>query len=194
MLQVHCSCENAAEMRARLCTMTAFISVSIAAATGSDPATNGAVGGAIASNTAYMRAILARGGSNGLNELYEYSLMPALRDFGIMSYPIETPVVPQLLRQIEFQQNCKLIIENLFKDHANRRYMQASAHKFKTIKISPRYVAPIASTQLIKFIGWNCFGAIVISLTFFGALYLFQLAESKRYHQNDEILIDVTDY
>jgi hypothetical protein len=62
------------------------------------------------------------------------------------------------------------------------------------IKFSPSYMAPIASTQLntISLIGWTCFGVVLIGFTIFVALYVFQLAERKRY-KNYEILTDVTD-
>jgi hypothetical protein len=51
-------------------------------------------------------------------------------------------------------------------------------------------MAPIASTQLntTALIGWTCLGVGLIGFTMFGALYLFQRAERKRY-QNDECLM-----
>lgn len=54
--------QTAAERRARIVTLAAFFSTSGASAVTTDPATNVAVGGAVASKIAYMRAILTRGG------------------------------------------------------------------------------------------------------------------------------------
>lgn len=65
----------------------------------------------------------------------------------------------------------------------------------KIIIIVPNYLAPIASisTQITStaLVGWTCFGLVTIGFTTLGALYLFQLAERKRW-QNHEVIIDVT--
>ncbi len=52
-----------AEKRQRIGTLAAFLATSAAAVT-TDPTTNAALGGAVASKIAYMRAILARGGGS----------------------------------------------------------------------------------------------------------------------------------
>jgi hypothetical protein len=139
--------QTAAERKARIATLAAFLATSAGSAITTNPATNAAVGGAIASKIAYMRAILVRGGSD---QLSEYFLIPSLKDFAIMANPIKTTVVPPLLSpaQMEFQDNCKLINQNLFREHTARRYVQGSAQKFKMIEFSTTYMAPIASTQL----------------------------------------------
>ena len=89
-----------------------------------------------------------------------------------------------------------MIINNMFQEHTARRYLQGSTQKLKTI--GPTYLAPIASTQIktTALIGWTCFSVGLIGFTTFGALYLFQRAERKRWqnqqNQNEEVLIDVT--
>lgn len=49
-----------------------------------------------------------------------------------MANPIKTPVVTTLLSpaQMEFQANCKLITQNLFREHTACHYVQGSAQKF----------------------------------------------------------------
>ena len=86
-----------------------------------------------------------------------------------------------------------MIINNMFQEHTARRYLQGSTQKLKTI--GPTYLAPIASTQIktTALIGWTCFGVGLIGFTTFGALYLFQRAERKRWqNQNEGVIIDVT--
>jgi hypothetical protein len=71
--------QTVAERRARIATLAAFLSTSGTSAVTTDPATNAAVGGAIASKIAYMRSILAaRGGSQ---QLLEYVLTPSLKKY-----------------------------------------------------------------------------------------------------------------
>ena len=55
--------QTEAERRARILTLAAFLSTSASTVT-LDPATNVAVGSAVASKIAYMRAILTRGGGS----------------------------------------------------------------------------------------------------------------------------------
>jgi len=71
--------QTVAERRARIATLAAFLSTSGSSALRTDPATNAAVGGAIASKIAYMRSILAaRGGSQ---QFLEYVLTPSLKNY-----------------------------------------------------------------------------------------------------------------
>ena len=56
--------QTAAERRARIATLAAFLSTSVASAFRTDPATNAAVGSVVVSKIAYMRAILTRGGGS----------------------------------------------------------------------------------------------------------------------------------
>lgn len=95
----------------------------------------------------------------------------------------------------QFTANCRLSINNIFQDHTASLYLQGSTEKIKIV--APTYLAPIASvsTQIntTALIGWTCFGLGLIGFTTLGALYLFQLAERKRWqNQNHEVIIDVT--
>ena len=126
-----------------------------------------------------MRAILARGGH--------------LKDFTIVVDSIKTPMVHPYRAQ--FTDNCKITINNMFQEHTARRYLQGSAQKIKTI--APTYLVPIASASTkvntTALIGWTCFGVGLIGFITFGALYLFQRAEHKRWqNQNEGVIIDVT--
>ena len=83
----------------------------------------------------------------------------------------------------------------MFQEHTARRYLQGSAQKIKTV--APTYLAPIASASTkvntTALIGWTCFGIGLIGFITFGALYLFERAERKRWqNQNEVVLIDVT--
>ena len=177
-------------------TRASFLSASAGALT-TDPTTNAAMGAAVASKIAYMKAILAtRGGSQ---QLLEYVLTPSLKNYLMKNYSITVnPVVTPLLSpaQIQLQETNKLIIQNMFQEHTTRRYLQGCAQKIKTV--APNYLAPItaaASTTVntTAVIGWTCLGVGLISFTILGSLYLFQRAERKRWqNQNDEVIIDVT--
>ena len=163
---------TAFERRKRIATLASFLSASAGALT-TDPTTNAAMGAAIASKIAYMKAILGtRGGGS-----------PSLMDYLITVTPVVNPA------QIKLQETHKLIIQNLFQEHTARRYLYGLAQKGKPTV----YLAPIASAQIktTALVGWTCFGAGLIGFTILGLLYLFQRAERKR-AQNHEIIIDVT--
>jgi hypothetical protein len=180
--------KTAAERRDRIAILAAFLSTSASAVT-TDPATNAAVGGAVASKIAYMRAILARGGSS---QIQQYILTPSLKDYVIIVDSIKTPVLDVHPYRSEFTANSKMIIDNMFKQHTAHRYMEGSIQKIKTIP--PTCLIPIASTQIntTALIGWTCFGVTIISFIILGSLNLFQRSERKRWqNQNDEVLIDV---
>ena len=181
--------KTAAERRARIATLAAFLSTSASAVT-TDPATNAAVGGAVASKIAYMRAILTRGG--GSSNIAKSISSSSLKEFAIIVDSVKTPILEIHPYRIEFTSNSKIIIDNMFQEHTARRYLQGSAQKIKTV--APTYLGPIASTQIntTALIGWTCFGVTIISFTILGSLYLFQRSERKRWqNQNDEVLIDV---
>ena len=128
----------AAERRARIATLAAFLSTSGVSAVTTDPATNAAVG----SKIAYMRAILTRGGGS-------YNItksISSLKDFAIIVDSVKTPVLEIHLYRTQFTYNSKMIIDNMFQEHTARRYLQGSAQKIKTV--APTYLAPIASTQI----------------------------------------------
>ena len=175
-----------AEKRQRIATLAAFLATSAAAIT-TDPTTNAAVGGAVASKIGYMRAILTRGGGGS----YKITkLKSSLKDFSII---VDTPVLEFDPSRTQFTSNSKMIIGNMFQEHTARRYLQGSAQKIKTV--APTYLAPMASSQIntTALIGWTCLGVGLISFTILGSLYLFQRAERKRcQNQNDEVLIDVS--
>jgi len=182
---------NAVERHKRIAILASFLSASAGALT-TDPTTNAAMGAAVASKIAYMKATLAtRGGSQ---QLLEYVLTPSLKNYLMKNYSITVnPVVTPA--QIQLQETNKLIIQNMFQEHTARRYLQGSAQKIKTV--APNYLAPMAaaSTRVntTAVIGWTCLGVGLIGFTILGSLYLFQRAERKRWqNQNDEVLIDVT--
>lgn len=175
---------TAAERRQRIATLASFLAAS-GGALSTDPTTNGAIGAAVASKIGYMRAILARGGGS------QHILNPSLKDFTIVVDSIKTPMVHPYRAQ--FTDNCKITINNMFQEHTARRYLQSSTQKLKNI--GPTYLAPIASTQIktTALICWTCFGVGLIGFITFGALYLFQRAEHKRWqNQNEGVIIDVT--
>jgi len=55
--------QTVAERKARIATLAAFLSTSVRSSLTTDPATNAAVGAAVETKLAYMRAIFARGGA-----------------------------------------------------------------------------------------------------------------------------------
>ena len=180
---------TAIERRQRIAILASFLEASAGALT-TDPTTNGAMEAAVASKIAYMRAILARGGSQ---EIVEYILIPSLKNFAITTNPVKTPLVTPLLSpaEIGFQENGKLITQNIFREHTARRYINWFAQKVKPTA----YLAPIASTQIntTAVIGWTSLGVGLLGLITLGALCLFQRAERKRWqNQNDEVIIDLT--
>jgi len=180
--------KTAAERRARIATLAAFLSTSVTSAATLDPATNAGLGGAVASKISHMREILIRGGS-----LTKSISSSSLKDFVIIVDSVKTPALEMDPYRTQFTYNSKLIIDNMFQEHATHRYIQGSAQKLKTI--APAYLAPIVSTQIntTAVIGWTCFGVGIISFTIVGSLYLFQRAERKRWqNQNDEVLINAT--
>ena len=77
------------EKRQRIATLASFLAASGGAFT-TDPNTNAAIGGAVASKIGYMKAILARGGAS---QIEQYILAPSLKDFAIIADSIKTPVL-----------------------------------------------------------------------------------------------------
>ena len=173
-------------------TSAAFLSTSGASAVTTDPATNAAVGSAVASKIAYMWAVLTRGG--GSYNIAKSISSSSLKEFAIVVDSVNTPVLDIYPYRTEFTYNSKIIIDNMFQDHTARRYLLGSAQKIKTV--APTCLAPMASASTkvntTALIGWTCLGVGLISFTILGSLYLFQRAERKRWQtQNDEVLIDV---
>ena len=133
---------------------------------------------------------MARGGASSHQITKPIS---PLKDFTILADSIKTPILEIHPYRAEFTANSKRILDNMFQEHAARRYLQGSAQKIKTIV--PTYLAPIASTQIntTALIGWTFFGVGLIGLPTLGALYLFQRVERKRSQtKNTKIVIDVT--
>ena len=165
--------QTAAKRRARIATLAALLSTSKTSAVTIDPATNAAVGSAVASKIAYMRAILTRGGGRN----YKITkLKSSLKDFSII---VDTPVLEIDPSRTQFTSNSKMIIDNMFQEHTARRYLQRSAQKIKAV--APTYLAPMASSQIntTALIGWTCLGVGLISFTILSSLYLFQRALIK---------------
>ena len=132
--------QTAAERRARIITLAAFLSTSGASAVTTDPATNAAVGSAVASKMAYMRAILTRGG--GSYNITKSISSSSLKDFAIIVDSVKPPVLEIHPYRTQFTYNSKMIIDNMFQEHTARRYLQGSAQKIKTV--APTYLAPVA--------------------------------------------------
>lgn len=154
--------QTAAERRARIATLAAFLSTSGASAVTTDPATNAAVGSAVASKIAYMRAILTRGG--GSYNITKSISSSSLKEFAIIVDSVKTPVLDIHPYRTEFTYNSKMIIDNMFQEHTARRYLQGSAQKIKTV--APTYLVPMASASTkvntTALIGWTCLGVGLI--------------------------------
>ena len=173
--------QTAAERKARIATLAAFLSTSGASAVTTDPATNAAVGSAVASKIAYMRAILTRGGGGSYNIAKSIS-SSSLEEFAVVVNSVKTPVLDIHPYWTEVTYNSKMIIDDMFQEHTARRCLQGSAQKIKTV--APSYLAPMASASTkvntTALIGWTCLGVGLISFTILGSLYLFQCVEGKR--------------
>lgn len=182
--------KTVAERRARIATLAAFLSASSSAVT-LDPATNAAVGGAVAAKIAYMRAILTRGGAILSSPINVRQQISSVKDFTIIVDSVKNPVLEMnnVSYQTQFVTNSKLIIANLFQEYTARRCLKASTQKLKTI--NPVYLVPVASTQMnIALIGWTFCGIGILSLTTLTGLYFFQREQRRRYY-NKNILIEI---
>ena len=153
--------QTAAERRARIATLAAFLFTSEASAVTTDPATNAAVGSAVASKIAYMLAILTRGG--GSYNLAKSISSSSLKEFAIVVDSVKTPVLDIHPYRTEFTYNSKMIIDNMFQEHTARRYLKGYAQK-----IVPTYLVPMASASTkvntTALIGWTCLGVGLIIL------------------------------
>ena len=106
------------------------------------------------------------------------------------------PMVLKLVdaRAVAFQNDCKIIIENMFQEHAMRRALNSPAQR---IYNNPSVVSTVVSVtsssslNVLPIIGWSIFGLTVTVGSVGLALHIFQRAERNRWHnQNDEVLID----
>ena len=166
--------QNEAERRARVATLAAFLSGSMAAATASTPTANAGLGAGIASHINHMRETLkARGGCSLDSEIV---LGSKAKNFEIILDSANIPIVKinRYRYQAEFRSNSKIIINNLFNEHTQRRSFQVTKNTFKTL--SPTCIAPIASTQIFNtsfasgtILGFGL-GMVIVGCTTFSAL------------------------
>jgi hypothetical protein len=130
--------QTAAEIRARITTLAAFLSTSTTSIATTDPATNAAVGGAVASKIFYIQAIIAaRGGAIERITKLNFSS----KDYVIIVDSVKTPVSDIHPYRRQFTENSKIIIDNMFQKHTSSLYLQGSAQKIKAIP--PTCLAPI---------------------------------------------------
>lgn len=101
--------QTVAERRARITTLAIFLSVCASSSIRLDPATNIAMGSAIATKIAPPRVILARGGATKAVYSPLYILKPSL----IVLDSVKSPVVHPY--QTQFTAQSKMIIDNMFR-------------------------------------------------------------------------------
>lgn len=95
-------------------------------------------------------------------------------------------------RTVAFQNDCKIIIETMFREHAMRRALKSSAQR---IYNNPSVVSTVVSVtsssslNILPIIGWSIFGLTVTAGSVCLALHIFQRAERNRYSY--ETVIDV---
>jgi len=176
--------KSSAERRARVSTLACFLAASGKSVLNSNPPTNGALGGAIASHISHMREVLktTRGGQILFKKVKKNNLIKILFSDS-----------KNYSSKLEFNSNCKVIIDNVFREHTLRRAAQASP----PVKISPE-IAPTIILQVIPNNRFNLIKSIFItSLLFIVSsiitLYLFQIMKRRRYYINEKeaIIIDV---
>ena len=94
-------------------------------------------------------------------------------------------------RAVAFQNDCRIIIENMFQEHSMRRALNSSAQRiYNNPSVVPTVVS-LTSLNVLTIIGWSIVGLTVTIGSIGLALHIFQKAERNRYTQNDEVLIDV---
>ena len=123
--------QTAAERKARIATLAAFLSASGASAVTTDPATNAAIGGAVASKIAYMRAILTRGGGGGSYNIAKSISSSSLEEFAVVVNSVKTPVLDIHPYRTVFTYNSKMIINNMFQEHTARRCLLNYCYSLK---------------------------------------------------------------
>ena len=177
------------EKRKRIATLAAFLSASAAALT-TDPTTNAAIGGAVASKIGYMKAMLARGGGIAV-----YEAPPLLG---------QQQITNVLLKQYFYRQNftikSKQIIDNIFYEHTMRRCGQLTNFNYVEAcrTLPPMYFInnlPRTSLNLTGIVTWSIFAVTFLLSAGLGALYVFQYSKRQRWvrenQQSNEIIIDV---
>ena len=108
------------------------------------------------------------------------------------------PIVlkPVHARTIAFQNDCKIIIENMFQEHAMRRALNSPARRiYNNPSLVPTVFSVTSSSYLnvLPILGWSIFGLTVTVGSVVFALHIFQRGERNRWHsQNDGVIIDVS--
>jgi len=172
-----------------------LLSASVVAMITTDPSANGAMGATIVANISFWQMSKNLRGGGG-EQVVNYVLIPISKNFAIMDNPMG--FVPPLLSpaQMKVNNDCKIIIENMFQQHRTHRYAAACAHAAaQKLKFAPTYLGPIISTQLNTtaasgLISWTFIGFGVVISIIVVSLFVFQPEERKRY-KNEEIVIDV---
>jgi hypothetical protein len=161
-----------------------------------DPTTNPAVGGAVASKIAYMKAILARGGSF---PVAEYILIPSLRDFVITPTPVKTAMMTPLLSpaQTQFNNKCNVITQNIFAEHSTRRYAGGLAQKGRNLLTfsGPLVIQTSTKGSIASSIGYSFLGIGISIITIYVLSSMIRNAKKKHYEivvKANERVIDVT--
>lgn len=150
----------------RICTLAAFLSTSLETAIQTDPSTNKALSAIITSKISYIKAILARGGGKKLIKLVYSSALKKAYVLDLVKISVFN------VHEYQYNNNSKIIIKNMFREHANNRYCLACA---KGTYFSPRYSAPVLLTKINKnkknnFTDYHIIIIIILSLTL---LYIY---------------------
>lgn len=159
--------KNVGERKVRICTLAAFLSTSLETAIQTDPSTNTALGAIIASKISYIKAILARRGGKKLIKLVYSSALKKAYVLDLVKISIFN------VHEYQYNNNSKIIIKNMFREHENNRYCLACA---KGTYFSPRYSAPVLLTKITKITKNNNFTdyrIIIIILLSLTLLYIY---------------------
>lgn len=193
----------------RITTMAAFLSGSGAAATMSSSTANAAYGTAIYAHITHMRTALnARGGGSLLKiqEILgsEIIKLKNLTDYNIVLHGQQTISKMELknyLYRLEFTEQNKIIIQNMFHEHTLRRFRPVLPGFEETLRFLPiSFFLPklnqlkVLPLKVGSVVLWSSFAIWALSGTILGGLYLFQNSKRRRWereNQKDEIVIDV---
>ena len=121
------------------------------------------------------------------------SILPVI--FKLISGHQDEYVKPMVLKPVDartvaFQNDCKIIIENMFQEHAMRRALNSPAQR---INNNPSVVSTVVSVtsssslNVLPIIGWSIFGLTVTVGSVSLALHIFQRAERNRYSYGNVI-------
>lgn len=158
--------KDAQERKSRLATLAAVLALSARTIT-TDPAINMSQGATVSGYINYMETVMqARGG------------------FLLKFTPVFVINQERLINQkkIQFVQNGKEIIHNIFTEHTARRCMNGNIQKIGTIKLISAYTnsPTVIPLNIVKAVGWTSLGIGSITLIVVGGLCIFQYAEKKR--------------